>query len=674
MDNTKNKQEKGSNQNAANAKLIGEAFHNPYTFIAFPEDVVRFQPTTLTADELEGEEHRISGILELDIQTLSPLMTCSPEPENPNDTHKIFKALTIGNDVVLPATGVRGALRTLMTIITGGTLGYMDEDLRLIQGRDVKLGPSKKDPKIPDNIFLAEIIKPGSSTQAGVVKLGKSDLIKLDLLKNVFPDLDEMRPTNKDRQKEIYITNLHSPSEDKNKKHWRVKLCGRPIKEIGKSEGVFKADGTEIELSEYFWKDYQGSHRHAGIKELKNGDLIWLEPKDKKCTKITSQADIKSIQWSRWGRYGVALRDIVPEYVMPDSMKDDGQVDLVTDLFGQIPHNDHPKAAGPFAARIRSGNLIFQNAKDKITTETLAPLSAPHPGCLAFYRDESDLDIIHTRSPLKGYKVYRNTLERGDNAPWKYSVQGVYKERGSIKPPQQNVNKTVELLNEGLTGSLRISFRSLAPHELVLLYAACTVDWKLGGGKPLGLGHCRVTGLRMTDEDGNKYEPMEYCDATGNLKIKKSDWKLINFISDRLKQYKATQVPVEKLRYPRAITKNRNKSNRAGYAWFGRHATPKKDEEAKGLQTIWTSGALKSKVNSDQIKAQALPAFNVDNPEADLLYGYDVIAIDVKQNNRNYVTQMEKFDPDKHAAEKEKAGENTSQNRKTRQKARESRE
>jgi len=161
-------QEKGSNRNAALAVMIGESFHNPYTFIPFPDKVERYLPTALTADEHPDERHRCSGVLNLEIKTLSPLMTCNPVPvSGDKEQHKVFKALTIGNDVVVPATGVRGALRTLMTILSGGTLGYMDDDLWLTQGRDAQLGPSGKMPDVPDQAFLAQVVTPGSATSPG---------------------------------------------------------------------------------------------------------------------------------------------------------------------------------------------------------------------------------------------------------------------------------------------------------------------------------------------------------------------------------------------------------------------------------------------------------------------------------------------------------------------------
>jgi len=653
---TSNTQEKGSNQRAASASHIGESFHNPYTFIPFPDKVDRYLPTAITADELQDERHRQSGVLELEIKTISPLMTCSPVPVSEKTDHKEFKALTIGNDVVVPSTGVRGFLRTLMTIISGGTLGYMDEDLWLTQGRDAQLGPSSKMPNVPDNAFLAEVVRPGTGTSPGMIQLGETKLIKVDELNKKIHGLDGKRPTT-GRKPLTY--------GDSKGVIWNVKLSGRPIMRKAKKEGLFKANGEMLELSEVFWKTYQGRHRHAAQSELRKGDLIWLEPKNKDCTNITSEADIKSIQWSRWGREGVALKNLVPKCVLPDSMRGDGGVDMVTDLFGQIPKQGI-SAAGPFAARIRSGNLIFFDARDKTTTETLAPLAAPHPGCIAFYRDQEDLDKIGKASSLKGYKVYRNTIERGENAPWKYSVQGVYGEQGALKPCHQKVNKTAELLNEGVTGKLRISFRALNVKELALLYTACSVDWKLGGGKPLGLGHCRVTGLRMIDEDGNVTIPVESPAPGENLTLVPEYAKRVNHIEGRIALYRASQAPVQKLRYPRAVTQNQNKSSRAGLSWFARHASPRKN--GQGIETIWTTGALQNQVRTSQIKAQALPVLKAGKPDADLLYGYDVVERDVKISDRKQrmVGLMEKFEPAIHASPDEKAGQNISQNRETR--------
>ena len=71
-----------------------------------------------------------------------------------------------------------------MTILTGGTLGYLNEATYLVQGRDANLGPRgpNSPPHTPLNVFLAEVVAPGTSSRAGIVRLGATKLVRLDAL------------------------------------------------------------------------------------------------------------------------------------------------------------------------------------------------------------------------------------------------------------------------------------------------------------------------------------------------------------------------------------------------------------------------------------------------------------------------------------------------------------
>lgn len=679
--------ENGSNKNAAPASCIGFPFHNPYTFIPFPVQCAkRKKPSLLTIDETEQD--RQSGILEVEVTTISPLLCCSPVPlEDPKTKHKTFKALTIDNDVVMPATGIRGALRTLMTIITGGTLGYMDEDLWLCQGRDAQLGPSFR-PGIPKNPFLAEVIEPGNSIRPGRIQLGTTKLIELSKLIKLFHSEEEV-DNKRGPQKDGRIVHLWIDDPDNPQRlglvrtcecQWKAKLSGIKVNSRGLlREGAVLLDGPVIELPDSFWRVYQGRNRHSVRPELKKGDLIWLEPDDPECKKINSASDIRSIQWARWGRKGIAFKDLLPQHAKPDSFNRDGFVDCVTDLFGQVPMDEEGKAAGPFAARIRPHNLIFFDAKNKlIPGVTLAPLSSPHPGCRAFYRDCDDLDVLNKNSPLKGYKVYRNTREHGETAPWHYRVQGIYDKQGKLETSEkQKINITADLLKEKVTGKLRIAFRALDKTEMALLLTTCSLDWKLGGGKPLGLGHCRVTSIKVLDEEGNMVrqfsrdpnseEPMQLPAEIASL--------VCEFVP-RIRLYQESQRPVDKLRYPRLVKPNGNRNTRGGHAWFSTFAVPKKsgknNQDPVGLSTVWTKDNLRRKAEGKtQIRAQALPPLNIENPKADQLYGYDCICPPEKceklKDNRILYGDFEQFDESAHHHAIGISGGNTSQNRETRE-------
>jgi len=685
-------QPKADNATAAPPDCLDAAFHNPYTFIPFPDPekqpLCRRKPTPLTIDEIETD--RMTGVLELTVRTLSPLMTCHPDPVSDQNGHKTYRALRIGPDVIVPATGIKGALRTLMTILTGGTLGYVDDGLWLCQGRDAQLGPAgQNSPEgTPKRVFLARVIRPGNAAHDGTVELGDTRLVRREQLDaairrcglDIEKGVSAFQPTQTERPM-LWASgpDLRSLSQEKDSEHpWQVKVSGRPVNRKNKREGLFKGNGRTITLPRELWAAYQGRNRHGLAPELRKGDLVWLEPADPNCEQIRSAGDVKSIQWARWGRHGQKLLDLLWRHhpqVIPDSWNSDGLVDEVTDLFGQVPMV--PGAAGPFAARIRPENLVFYDAADKTRTVTLAPLAPPHPGCIAFYRDNDDLDAISVADPLRGYKVYRTTSERGDQAPWLYKTQGVYDSWGNLRPPKQKVNKTCELLWENLDGRLRIAFRALTRRELALLLAACTVDWRLGGGKPLGLGHCRVVEGRIILEDGSELLSFErHSDDLSPLPPPFEEE--VQDIRPRMRVWQLTQKPVPRLRYPRAVEENRNRKSRGGHVWFQRHAAPRKaGTEPRGLQVLWVDGDLRTAAGGkNQIQAQRLPKFDPDHPEGDRLYGYDLFSGDNEEfrwKDKNKITwhrKLEPFDPQKHARPTDHSGGFHGQNAESRQKFR----
>jgi len=708
------------NRGAAKPDILGEAFHNPYTFLPFPEMAPeRMSPTLFSIDEVELD--RFTGVLDLEVKLLSPLLTNAPDPIVKDADHKEYQAQKIGDDIIVPATGVKGSLRTLMTLLTGGTLGYVDEEAWLCQGRDANLGPAGKmtEGKVPKHAFLARVVSPGGFEKSGTIELGQTDLIKADDLENLARQCgigDLPRPKPHGRVKYLWMNDEKTViAQEKSDRYcWQLKLSGRPIMRKGKREGLFLGSGKTLQLSSTFWAAYSGRNRHGDYPELKKGDLVWLEPRTFGTSEIRSADDIKSIQWARWGREGEGLLEVIARdhhVVLPDSLNPDGLVDEVTNLFGHIPREDKvahierfrdwekqgmPGPAPKFAGRVRTGNLVFENASKAVRSVTLAPLAPPHPGCAAFYRGshtpgdlaETADQVCNHKLPLRGFKVYRNTSERGKEAPWHFAQQGVYGERGELKSPQQRVNKTAELLieDQAPVGRLRISLRAMSKRELALVLSACAVDWRLGGGKPLGLGHCRVESatLREFHDDGTFGTPVvlrRETQAIASLPepyAAKQDEKLLA----RMRRWQASQTPVEKLRYPRAVDENQNKKNRGGHTWFMRHAQPRKiageDKYPVGLQIMHLAGDMAASAGTAALRAQPLPFFDPANPQADTLHGYDLIVRDDPQwreqarNRSTMVKQVAPFDEKEHARN-DASGGFQGQNRQNRQDGRDGR-
>lgn len=641
---------KNDNSNAGSPEVFGRPFHNPYTFIPFPEQATqRHEPTPLTADEADAE--RLTGVLFLEVKTLSPLLVPDKKDkrdndgtpsQNNNNAPQQVKALRIGNNIVLPATSVRGTLRALTALVSGSALDYVDEDLWLCQGRDTQLDRQ--------HLYLAEVVRPGDANHDGEVKVAPASLVEMRVLIEMLGgrenDLRQYDGSKNGRQ--LWVNSMASPTRCSQQKTtecpYRVKVSGRKIghdkpRSI-QHEGVYDPDKAwSITLPRQLWADYIGRNRNSVKTTLKKGDLVWLEPQE---GTIQDGADVKSIQWARWGKTGVRFLDILKKkcpHMIPDSLREDGLVDVTSDLFGNVPMTEG-KGYEAFSARVRPENLVFESP----TTfwNEMPPLGAPHPGCKAFYATNDDYDAISLEDLPRGYKVYRISADVGDKAPWLYKTQPIF--NGEAPKPFAQAGKMTnkaELMKEGMTGKLRISYRSLTKEEFALLLLVLSCDLRLGGGKPLGLGHAIVSSVKAYDETGKEmlsWQPSERASVPEEFQEQTAKLAL-----SRARLYCKTQVPVEMMRYPRSATCNYNGAiQRGGMCWFTTFASNRKNSPT-GLQTAWLQ--LPGMPQAQQIRAQGLPTFRPEAPQDDRLYGYDVLPTEEKlQNQVNKIVKLDDVD------------------------------
>lgn len=619
----RNVQAVGSNANAADPSIIGFPFHNPYTFIPFPsKKPERHDPTPLSIDEIEKD--RVSGVIQVKIRTLSPLLTSQAFAKKDKQQH--HPILKVGNDVIVPASSVRGSLRNLMSIICGGTLSYVDEDLWLCQGRDTPLGGFLKGKQ--DNLYLAIVEKPGDSFHDGRVTWGPASLVKDSALQYVLQKIGFHKEPSQYNEP-LWIDNPENPMRTSKVETpecpWRVKISGRKVNGKGTPhEGAFRPSrGATMILPASLWADYQGRNRNGVRPELRKGDLIWLQSQNVDKT-ITGAGDVKSIQWARWGRTGNKLVKVIPPGFLPDAINTDGKVDMVSDMFGTVFLNEKEIGAGKitsFAARVVPENLVFKDAAGSVFKNNMPPLSSPHPGCVAFYLNNDNYDLLSINDPPRGYKVYRTSTknEQDADAPWHYEAQPIYN-RATPKRFDDPSNKmlfSADLLPADKTGTLKISFRALNEKELSLLVLALTCDFRFGGGKPLGLGHCIAEQITIVKEDGTRLEFTPEKTAT-----LPDGYSIDEAILNRAVFYCKTQIPVDNMRYPRFTKEN---GDRGGMIWFSKFAMVKRNPNGPGtgLQTVWIGGKLREETGKEQMRAQALPKFKAEDPASDCLFGYD---------------------------------------------------
>lgn len=679
---------KTSREDVNEVKAFGGSFHNPYTFIPFPDqNPGRKSSSLLTVDENPETGKRYTGVLNLKVKTVSPLLTMDCENRLEEGNHFKYKALTIGDDVIVPATSIRGSLRSLMTILSGGTLGCMDPNLWLCQNRDLSMNVAGKNGA--KRTKLAEVSSAGDIRRDGSVCLGITRMISIGDLNELIGQFGEtlaqelhMGDSFKAKELNFWRPEKGAPihylytNEERttlslsysSETPWKIKLSGKRIphnitenfppvdetllKKLAGEKNLYLENAKEIWVDNpseitsinvgradrmhprYFckynkkkecyywctygleamflkskpeekevlkssmWADFSGQNAHGVHPNLIEGDLVWLE--------LNESDEIQSIQWSRWGRGGdnsARFQDALAKtskngdrkFLIPDSMNDDGKVDMVTDMFGMVPDKNLQKGSS-FAARVRCHNLVFKSALESGLEKNvqLAPLAQPHAGCVTFYRSDDG-------KRLNGYKVYRNSAE--GETPWLYSEQGLFDDQGASMTDfmkQTQAKKIVELLKDGQEGNLKVSFRALSEKELALLVMCCKVDWKLGGGKSLGLGHCKVTKIEAINENGDVID----LGILPNL----------DNLQQRVEMYEKSQIPVENMRYPRAVdVSNRKSVQRNGLEWFKRHAN----------------------VNTKRYR-QKLPPITAEDQH---LYGYDL------KNGWNRNDPLESFTP-----------------------------
>ena len=459
------------------------------------------------------------------------------------------------------------------------------------------------------------------------------------------------------------VSNPDEPNPDKRRvakyngtgPKWRLLLSGRAVKGKPKDDGspaikkeaLFIEGTDEITLPPALWKqcnDLMGDSKNT----LDQGDLVWLEPKDEFLRKIVAgrrptltTEDVKTIQRTRWYKKSANLLERIDEAWMPDFLRNDGLVDCVTNLFGQV-NNTGNKKVPCFAGRVWAENLVFEDCKKDVQTVDLAPLCNPHPGCYQFYQSKDQFRF-------RGYKVYR--VAREGETPWRYDLQGqgVFDNQGKlIDFKNQEIARRVQLLPAQKTGKLRIAFHALTPEELQLLYTTCTATWRLGGGKPLGLGLCQT-----------KAQVFLWNDQTGKLEADTQDWTvrgaLAKLVGSRLDKWEKSQEALPTMRYPRAASQNNWSKQRGGHAWFPTFSTTKKNQGKQFERKLQEVAS-----RNGNLPGQFLPELD-DADQA--LYGYDVLLV---KNGRRFDAFRQ--DPPTEVADSsgQRRPENTSNNRQSR--------
>jgi len=329
--------------------------------------------------------------------------------------------LTIDKNVVVPATTIKGFLRNLTTILSGGPLHTLDENTYLCQGRDIQIkGENGEAP------FVARVAEPGDIFRDGTIQLGESGFIStltlarfkdkkdkhkvdLDQLEKEMEKYEQLkieRKTAKGANNKKLVTKLTGKmrrlsnsckrqvgtveklieglrketgpiwvllhgdqvkdirdDDSRPEDYWQLKISGRPIQGFNKKEGLFWPNGQKMMVPSKLWAEYASRNMHGSRKTLQKNDLVWLDV-TQGCRQITDPSQILSLQWARWGKKGDSVLKLIKEHVKPDWLSKGKDIHPVTNMFGLGSPSPRYRDGLSVASKLRFDNLVFdRNAK-----------------------------------------------------------------------------------------------------------------------------------------------------------------------------------------------------------------------------------------------------------------------------------------------------------------------
>lgn len=231
-------------------------------------------------------------------------------------------------------------------------------------------------------------------------------------------------------------------------------------------------------------------------RHLHDGDLVWY------AVKGDAVAEFGRIRQFRWASR-TAIRDRIPPQQRPPHQRpttaetDPDLLDVADRVLGRIDRTAERSWAGRL--RFLTARTATPPTEDEEVTLTLLPLATPKPAAAGFYLDgrTDEVSWLGEDTEQRGSKIYLHHLPP-PGVPRDRLVGQARDANGQAAATEHNA--TVTALTAG-TFEAHIRFEDLSDDELGALLLACTLrftdadaerGWKLGVGKPLGMGSVAV--------------------------------------------------------------------------------------------------------------------------------------------------------------------------------------
>ena len=473
-----------------------------------------------------------TGTLKCKLRTYSPLFIMGDRLLKNGHSEEYF--LKKDNEYLIPSSTLKGEIRTIIDVLTNSAIRNVE-----VERLEKRLKPNKN-----QKIEYGIIDTLPENKELGIIKKCKKIKIKRDILKEKLGDKFDKNG----KIMKIYMKKeIFSCDKIETKEAFSKLLCKKETPDakivtiwisstrpkavfekilVETNEILYEFSKEELEDFEYLIK--QRSDRDKEDKKtskefyykirknnkenfykLKKGDPIIIYKENIQGKEYLSFSEIPRL------RYKFSPLDLVPNgFHQSDSLEN---LSFSEKLFGTTGNNEEIKKKKQEKKENKDkkmtsliGRIYFTDAKlneekAKFLAEkpiTLKPLGEPHPTLLGFYLKENGTYDLQG-SQIRGRKFY---WHHNDKIEEKFETFA-----DSIKMnSKEKYNSSLQLLDFGNEFEFEVHFNNLNDDELgVLIYSLELEDdllHKIGKGKSLGLGSCKIEIKEALLENKNKYK------------------------------------------------------------------------------------------------------------------------------------------------------------------------
>jgi CRISPR-associated protein (TIGR03986 family) len=507
-------------------------FLNPYNFVRYlPAPVITANdPDAQLLGRCPPPPHDryvgLTGRIVCQLEVITPLfisdahdvrVTTVTLADGRQVEHKSYRFFQYGGKDAIPATSLRGMVRSLFEAVTNSPFSVFDDDERLeyridpAEARRFKPGIVRSLPEgdKPGVIVLCEEAKAGAYYQNSSYNVlddswtcGEEGYAIVGKTKNNVPKV------------EIISRNRTALASDSRRVyHGWVKVTGQTIDtKCNESFFYFKSDPAKAQtvsfdaerecdfntiLHAQLHDRKEDFHSQIQSERLAPGNLVYVEldPEDSRKVRNIALARVARL------RYRHAIGDLLPDHLKPSERYD--QLDIASRVFGWVKatREEDRTARVAYAGRVHFTHAVLTEDGDKGVYDSelpLAILGEPKPTTTLFYlrkkngvwsdderKQPGAAETIGYDGPneLRGRKVYRHhgaALNRLE-----------FERAGNHKDHQNRSVRGVRA--PGNVFEFTISFHNLAPVELGALLWTLNIEndgcrFRLGYAKPLGFG------------------------------------------------------------------------------------------------------------------------------------------------------------------------------------------